>query len=74
MFLNFVGPPRLNRERLSALFFFYWTTTEKLEFTDLSEVQQRFGSEEIRQGGPKRPPTIPERVKSDFDCEKHKDD
>ena len=27
--------------------FFYWTTTDKLEFTDWSEVQRRFGSGEI---------------------------
>ena len=35
-------------------FFCYWTTTDRLEFTDWSEVQQRFGSGEIaifRQGG-----------------------
>ena len=32
---------------------------DKLEFTDWSEVQRRFGSGDIaifRQGGPKRPP------------------
>ena len=28
-------------------FFFYWTTTGKLEFTDWSEVQRRLGSKEI---------------------------
>ena len=54
---NFIGPPRLNREK-SALVFFYWITTDKLEFTDWSEVEQRFGSGEIAifgQGRPKRP-------------------
>ena len=28
-------------------FFFYWTTMDKLEFTDWSEVQRGFGSGEI---------------------------
>ena len=40
--LDFVGPPRLNRDRQSALVFFYWTTTAKLEFTDWSRVHSMF--------------------------------
>ena len=58
VFSNFIGPPWLNQERYSALFLFYWTTTDKLEFTDWSEVQRRFSSGEIaifRQGGLKGP-------------------
>ena len=34
-------------EHPSALVFFSWTATDKPEFTDWSEVQQRFGSGEI---------------------------
>ena len=30
-----------------VLVFYYWTTTDKLKFTDWSEVQRMFGSEEI---------------------------
>ena len=33
----------------NALVFFYWTTTDKLEFTGWSEVQQRFGSGEKKE-------------------------
>ena len=50
---NFVEPLQSNQE--SALFFLL----DHNEFTDWSEVQQRFGSGEIaifQQGGPKRPP------------------
>ena len=39
--------------------FFYWTTMDKLEFTDWSEVQRWFGSGEImifRQGRQFAPP------------------
>ena len=66
VFSNFIGPPRLNRERQSALVFFYWTTTDKLEFADWSEVQRKIGSGEIaifRQGGPFGPPPCLIRVK-----------
>ena len=43
VFLNFLGPPRLNQERYSALVFFYLTTTDKLEFTDWFWVRRMFG-------------------------------
>ena len=37
----------MNQDRLSALIFFYWTTMDKFEFTDWSEVQWMLGSGEI---------------------------
>ena len=47
----------------------YWTTTDKLEFTDRSEVQRRFGSEEIaifQQRMIIAPPLGTTRVKKDW--------
>ena len=41
VFSNFVGAPQLTWD------IFYWITTDKLEFTDQSEVKQRFSSGEI---------------------------
>ena len=32
---------------LKLCYFFYWTTTDKLEFTDWSGAQRRFGSREV---------------------------
>ena len=43
--LNFLGLPRLNRDK-SALFFFYWTTTDQLEFTGWSQVNEMNSCEE----------------------------
>ena len=34
VFLNFVAASKLSWDRKSALFFFYWTRMDKLEFTD----------------------------------------
>ena len=34
-------------KKIERFVFFYWTTTDKLGFTDLSEVQKRFGTGEI---------------------------
>ena len=42
VFSNFVGPPQLNREERSG-FFSYWTTMDKLEFTDWSQVNRMNG-------------------------------
>ena len=50
---NCMWPPKIKIE-IERSCFFYWTTTDKLKFTDGSGVQWRFGSGEIvifRQGG-----------------------
>ena len=52
-------------KKIERSVFFYWTTTDKLEFTDWSEVHRRLGSGEIaifRLRGLKTPPTMTKRV------------
>ena len=45
--MNFVRLPHLNKDKSSTLFFSYWTSTEKNEFTDWSKVKHMFISGEI---------------------------
>ena len=55
--LKLLWATTIKPRKIERSVFFYWTTTDKLEFTDWGEVQRRFGSGEIAIF------PIPERVK-----------
>ena len=59
--LEFRRAAMIKPRKIERSGFFYWTTTDKLEFTDWSEVPEK--SKFSDRGGLKGPPPIPERVK-----------